>query len=213
MGDEGEVERGGKGLYARRGVRVRVGALHAVLVHRGPTPPRGGIALSGSEVIGHALKESYGVHDTVPELVDALGLVAIVAHRPTQGLYPVLHDLGRPLYAVELGAVAEHGDDVCRVFLLVSDELEGDAPEHGDADEDEARGRVDSVHLDIVGLLGVVVDGVVDVTLVAVGGSAWAPRGDGGENRLSCKGECDVGVSVHPVCAGGRSGRRSEVDR
>lgn len=43
-----------------------------------------------------------------------------------------------PLYAVELCSVTEHGDDVCRVFLLVSDELEGDTPEHGDADQGEA---------------------------------------------------------------------------
>ena len=44
------------------------------------------------------------------------------------------------MHAVELGAVAEHGNDVRRIFLLVSDELEGDAPEHGHTDEDEAGG-------------------------------------------------------------------------
>ena len=53
---------------------------------------------------------------------------------------------------------------------MVADHLEGDAPEHGDADEDEARGRVYGVHLDVVGLLGVVVDGIIDVAVMAVGG-------------------------------------------
>lgn len=170
MGDESEVKGGGKGLHVRRGVGVGARALHAMLVgyvHRGPTLP---ITLPGHKVVGRDLKQSHRIHDTVPELIDALRLVAVVPHRPAQRLDPVLHDLGCPLYAVELGAMAKHGNDVCRVFLLVSDELEGDAPEHGDADEDEARGRVYGVHLDVVGLLGVVVDGIIDVAVMAVGG-------------------------------------------
>lgn len=45
----------------------------------------------------------------------------------------------------------------------------------------------------------------------AVGGSqllsAWAPRGDEEIHGLSGKRECDVRVSIHPVCTAGCSGR------
>ena len=107
-------------------------------VHRRPPLPYRRIALAGRKVVARVLEQPYCVLDALSELVDALGLVAVVAHRPTQRLDPVFHDVGRPVYAVESGAVAEHGDDVGGVALLVSDEFESDAPEHGDADQDEA---------------------------------------------------------------------------
>lgn len=107
-------------------------------VHGGPTHPHRGIALPGRKIVGRVLKQSDCVPNTVSELVDALRLVAVVSHRPTQGLYPVLHDMRGPLYAVELGTVTKHGDDVCRVFLLVADELKGNTPEHGHANQNEA---------------------------------------------------------------------------
>lgn len=108
-------------------------------VHRGSTLAHWGITLPRRKIVGRVLKQPHGVLDTVPQLVDPLRLIAVVSHRPAQGLYPVLHDLRCPLYAVELGTVAEHGNDVGRVFLLVANELEGNAPEHGHADEVEAR--------------------------------------------------------------------------
>lgn len=104
------------------------------------------------------------------ELVEALWLIGIISQRPTQHLDPVLHELRCPVRAVELASVAEHSDDVIRVFLLVPDKLESDAPEHGDADEGDARGSVYGVQVDIVGVLGIKVYGVICVTAGPVGG-------------------------------------------
>ena len=86
------------------------------------------------------------------------------------------------MYAVEFGAVAEHGDDVRWVFFLVPDELEGDTPEHSHADEAEARGCVDGIHIDVVGLLSVIVNRIIYITAGAVGGvsvivgASWLSR-------------------------------------
>ena len=117
--------------------------LYVVLMgrmHRVPTRPYRGIALPRHRVVRRVLKQSDCIPDTISEFVHALWLVLVVSHRPTQGFYPVFHDLRCPLYAVELGAVAEHGDDICRVIFPIANELEGDAPEHGHTDEGEARG-------------------------------------------------------------------------
>ena len=141
MREKRKVDGGGKGLYTWRDMRlrmrVRVWSRDAMLMYRGPAPAHRSITLARRKVVARALEQPHRILDAIPELIDALWLVAIIAHRPTQRLDPVLHDLRGPLDTVELGAVAEHGDNVRRVFLLVSDELEGDAPEHGDADEDQ----------------------------------------------------------------------------
>lgn len=99
--------------------------------------------------------------DTVSKFLRLLGFVGVVTHGPAQGLDPRLHDAGRPLDTVEFRAVAQHGYDVSGVIFLVAYELEGNTPKHGDADDNETVRFVDSVHINVVRLLGVVVDGVV----------------------------------------------------
>lgn len=108
--------------------------------HRASTRPCWSMAFPKRKVVKRASKQSDCMTDPISELIHALRLIAVVPHRPTQGLYPVLHDLWCPLYTVELGAVSEHGNDVFRVFFAITDELEGNAPEHGHADQSEARG-------------------------------------------------------------------------
>ena len=111
-----------------------------------------------------------------------LALVLVVPHRPAQPREPALENLGRPLHAIEQSAVAEESGDVRWVLLLVSHELERDAPERSDGDEGE-EGRVEyGVHGDVVGLLRVVVDGVIHLRVC-----------------ISGKGEGNIRVCVHPV--------------
>lgn len=90
-----------------------------------------------------------------------LGFVGIVAHGPAQGLDPRLHDVGCPLDTVESRAVAQHGYNVSGVIFLVAYELESNTPKHGDANDNETLRLINGVHINVVRLLGVVVDGVV----------------------------------------------------
>lgn len=99
--------------------------------------------------------------DTVSKFLRLLGFVGVVAHGPAQGRDPSLHDTRRPLDAVEFRAVAQHGHNVSGVIFLVAYELEGNTPKHGDADDHETLRLVDGVHINVVRLLGVVVDRVV----------------------------------------------------
>lgn len=90
-----------------------------------------------------------------------LGFVGVVAHGPAQGLNPCLHDVGCPLDTIEFCAVAQHGYNVSGVFFFVAYELESNTPKHGDANDNEAWRFVDGIHIYVVRLLGIVVDGVV----------------------------------------------------
>lgn len=90
-----------------------------------------------------------------------LGFVGVVAHGPAQGLNPCLHDMGRPLDTIEFRAVAQHGYNVGGVFFLVAYKLKSNTPKHGDTNDNESWRSVDGVHINVVRLLGIVVDGVV----------------------------------------------------
>jgi hypothetical protein len=76
--------------------------------------------------------------DATAKFLRLVWLVGVVAHRPTEGFDPGLHDMRRPLNAVELCTMTEHSYNVSRIFFLVSDELECNTPKHGDANDHEA---------------------------------------------------------------------------
>lgn len=143
-----------------------------------------------------------GIAYPAPHLALLGRTIVCIAHRPAESADPLLHDLWSPLHAVESRAMAEHRSDVCRVVLLVADELERDAPEHRHAHELQSWGVVYRVQRDVVRLLGVVVDGVIRVTA----GTGKDDEGlgededeDEEEYALSSKGEGDVGIRVHPI--------------
>lgn len=69
--------------------------------------------------------------------------------------------MGRPLDTIEFRAVAQHGYNISRIFFLVAYELESNTPKHGNANDNETWRVVDGVHINVVRLLGVVVDGVI----------------------------------------------------
>lgn len=75
--------------------------------------------------------------NTAAKFLCLVWFVRIVAHGPAECLDPGLHNVRRPPDAVELGAVAEHGYNISRVFLLVPHELEGNTPKHGDTNDQE----------------------------------------------------------------------------
>lgn len=90
-----------------------------------------------------------------------LRFVRVVAHGPAQGLDPRLHDVGCPLDAIEFRAVTQHGYNISGVFFLVAYELESNTPKHGYANDNETWRFENSVHINVIRLLGVVVNRVV----------------------------------------------------
>jgi len=80
----------------------------------------------------------YCIVDTTAKFLRLVCSVGVVTHRPTEGLDPSFHDGRSPLDAVELGAMAKHCNNVSGVFFFVPDELEGNTPKHGDANDHEA---------------------------------------------------------------------------
>ena len=104
--------------------------------------------------------------------------------------------------------MAEHGNYVRRITFPITDELEGDAPEHSHADKDKARRCVDDIHVHVVALLCVIVDWVIDTTVRTVAGVSFfvgASRLLLSEmNGLSGEWKCNVSVAIHPVCSAGR---------
>lgn len=104
---------------------------------------------------------AHCIMDTSLQFLRLLGFVGVVSHGPAQGLNPCLHNVRRPLDTIEFCAVAQHGYNVSRVLFLVSYEFESNTPKHSDANDNESWRVVDGVHINVVRLLGIVIDRVV----------------------------------------------------